>query len=49
MLPGVGHLPMYDDPRLVARTILELTSSVDAANQVEPPLRPARRSRRRSA
>jgi hypothetical protein len=40
---------MYDDPRLVARTILELTSSVDAANQVEPPLRPARRSRRHSA
>jgi pimeloyl-ACP methyl ester carboxylesterase len=29
LLPGVGHVPMYDDPRLVARTILELTSAVD--------------------
>jgi pimeloyl-ACP methyl ester carboxylesterase len=25
-LAGVGHLPMYDDPDLVARTILEITS-----------------------
>jgi pimeloyl-ACP methyl ester carboxylesterase len=23
MLPGVGHVPMYDDPALVARTIIE--------------------------
>ncbi|WP_064745414.1 alpha/beta fold hydrolase [Pseudonocardia acaciae] len=30
LLRGVGHVPMYDDPRLVARTILELTSAVDA-------------------
>jgi pimeloyl-ACP methyl ester carboxylesterase len=30
MLAGVGHVPMYDDPDLVARTILELTQSVDA-------------------
>lgn len=30
-LPDVGHVPMYDDPRLVAQTILELTDSVDAA------------------
>ncbi|WP_064743106.1 alpha/beta fold hydrolase [Pseudonocardia spinosispora] len=45
MLPGVGHVPMYDDPRLVARTILETTTSVDAAYQV--PERPT--SRRRSA
>ncbi len=28
MLPGVGHVPMSDDPRLVARTILEVTSAV---------------------
>lgn len=29
MLPGVGHMPMYDNPRLVARTILEVTGPVD--------------------
>ena len=23
ILPGCGHLPMWDDPELVARTILE--------------------------
>ena len=28
-LPGVGHVPMYDDPGLVVRTVLELTASVD--------------------
>jgi pimeloyl-ACP methyl ester carboxylesterase len=49
LLPGVGHLPMYDDPRLVARTVLEVTSAVDAANQVDPPLRATRRPRRRTA
>jgi pimeloyl-ACP methyl ester carboxylesterase len=26
-LPGVGHVPMYDDPALVVRTILEVTAS----------------------
>lgn len=26
MLPGVGHVPMSDDPELVARTILDLTT-----------------------
>jgi pimeloyl-ACP methyl ester carboxylesterase len=30
MLAGVGHVPMHDDPDLVARTILELTQAVDA-------------------
>ena len=33
-LAGVGHVPMYDDPPLVVRTIIEVTSAVDA---VEPP------------
>lgn len=28
-LPGVGHVPMYDDPALVVSTVLELTASVD--------------------
>jgi alpha-beta hydrolase superfamily lysophospholipase len=28
-LPGVGHVPMYDDPVIVARTILEVTQRVD--------------------
>jgi alpha-beta hydrolase superfamily lysophospholipase len=27
-LPGVGHVPMYDDPELIATTILEVTRSV---------------------
>jgi pimeloyl-ACP methyl ester carboxylesterase len=35
VLPGVGHMPMYDDPRLVARTILEMTTSVDASCAVD--------------
>jgi pimeloyl-ACP methyl ester carboxylesterase len=30
-LRGVGHVPMFDDPALVARTVLEVTSRVDAA------------------
>jgi pimeloyl-ACP methyl ester carboxylesterase len=25
-LPGMGHLPMWDDPDLVARRILEVTA-----------------------
>lgn len=28
-LPGLGHLPMWDDPVLVSRTILDVTRSVD--------------------
>jgi pimeloyl-ACP methyl ester carboxylesterase len=28
-LRGVGHIPMYDDPAIVARTILETTRPVD--------------------
>jgi pimeloyl-ACP methyl ester carboxylesterase len=31
VMPGVGHVPMYDDPVLVAATILEVTLAVDAA------------------
>ena len=27
-LPGVGHVPMSDDPDLVVRTILEVTAPV---------------------
>lgn len=29
MLPGVGHVPMYDDPMLVAKTILNVTTAAD--------------------
>jgi pimeloyl-ACP methyl ester carboxylesterase len=37
MLPGVGHVPMSDDPRLIARSILEMTSAVDdAAGESRP-------------
>jgi pimeloyl-ACP methyl ester carboxylesterase len=32
-LAGVGHVPMYDDPELVIRTVLDLTSSVDGSGQ----------------
>ena len=30
VLPGVGHVPMFDDPRLVAETILARTAPPDA-------------------
>ena len=29
-LPGLGHLPQSDDPSLVTRTILELTTQIQA-------------------
>jgi pimeloyl-ACP methyl ester carboxylesterase len=29
VLPDVGHIPMYDNPELVARTILAFTGRVD--------------------
>ena len=29
LLPGVGHVPMVDDPDLVARTIMAVTSVAD--------------------
>jgi pimeloyl-ACP methyl ester carboxylesterase len=29
ILPGVGHMPMLDDPELVARTILAVTSAAE--------------------
>jgi pimeloyl-ACP methyl ester carboxylesterase len=32
-LPGVGHVPMSDDPEQVARLILEVTGAVDRAHQ----------------
>ena len=28
-MPGIGHVPMFDDPALVVRTILEFTDRVD--------------------
>ncbi|XAY07632.1 Putative aminoacrylate hydrolase RutD [Paraconexibacter sp. AEG42_29] len=31
VMPGVGHVPMYDDPLLVTATILEVTLDVDAS------------------
>jgi pimeloyl-ACP methyl ester carboxylesterase len=33
-LPGVGHVPMSDDPQLVARTILEVTAPVDSPGHI---------------
>jgi len=35
VLPGVGHVPMLDDPDLVVRSILEVTSKVDAGARTE--------------
>jgi pimeloyl-ACP methyl ester carboxylesterase len=32
VIPGVGHVPMYDDPQAVAAEILAVTSRVDAAD-----------------
>lgn len=32
VMPGVGHVPMYDDPLLVTATILEVTLAVDVAD-----------------
>ena len=36
VMPGVGHVPMYDDPLLVATTILEVTLAVDAEAGLSP-------------
>jgi pimeloyl-ACP methyl ester carboxylesterase len=32
-LDGVGHVPMYDDPQLVARTILDVTEPIDSTGR----------------
>jgi pimeloyl-ACP methyl ester carboxylesterase len=42
-LPGVGHVPMYDDSRLVARAILDLTRAVDDVHALRRPGRLGRR------
>lgn len=34
MLPGVGHVPMYDDPALVSRTILDTARRAEAVPAV---------------
>ena len=44
---GVGHVPMYDDPRLIARTILQATSAVDRAYQLDTDPTPRRKPRMR--
>jgi pimeloyl-ACP methyl ester carboxylesterase len=33
-LPGVGHVPMFDDPRLVAQTILDVTRNPRSMEQI---------------
>lgn len=38
VLPDVGHVPMYDDPELVVRTVLDLTRSVDGSDRHALPL-----------
>jgi pimeloyl-ACP methyl ester carboxylesterase len=48
MLPGVGHVPMWDDPKLVARTILEHTTAVDETLLDELPATRRRATRRTS-
>jgi pimeloyl-ACP methyl ester carboxylesterase len=47
IMPGVGHVPMYDDPALVARTILEVTQATDAADQHAGARRPTKGENRR--
>jgi len=32
MLPGVGHVPMHDDPELIARTIVEFSARADGGD-----------------
>lgn len=36
-LAGVGHVPMFDDPHLVAQTILETTSAATRRASGEQP------------
>lgn len=36
-LRGVGHVPTYDDPELVARTVLEVTRDKNPLMDVQPP------------
>lgn len=37
VMPGVGHVPMYDDPLLVSTMILEVTLAVDATLDAQTP------------
>jgi pimeloyl-ACP methyl ester carboxylesterase len=43
ILPGVGHVPMHDNPSLIAKTILETTTATDATHRIERPPRTRRR------
>jgi len=43
-LPGVGHVPMYDDPELVAQTILAVTTRIDELAATQPTARPRRKT-----
>ena len=36
-LPGIGHVPMWDAPKEVARLILEVTAACDARELHQPP------------
>ena len=46
MMRGVGHVPMYDDPELVARVLLEGSAPVAEVKPLQPVA--ARRTRRRA-
>lgn len=37
ILPGVGHVPMFDDPHLVARMILATTGATSIPKQTDTP------------
>jgi len=39
-LPDCGHVPMIDDPELVARTILDTCARADTARPITPPAKP---------
>lgn len=36
-LRGIGHIPTYDDPALVARTVLEVTRGKNPPSETQPP------------
>ena len=39
MLRGVGHVPMFDNPQLIAKVLLEGSAPVGTVSPLEPPVR----------
>jgi pimeloyl-ACP methyl ester carboxylesterase len=49
MLRGVGHVPMFDHPRLIAKVLLEGSAPAATVSQFEPVTVPARKRAPRAA